>query len=141
MLLFPNAKIYSKYPSFFCITFCFYASHFLAILVKKLWLKNNKLINQLIPKGIRCLINFPPKYLNQLVTCDLNVLNELGKKNWVLIIFIISTIVCRCCNEMQMICSKSESSVSFSFKSTFTDRTNLRLVKAVRRDERFLLQA
>jgi len=42
---------------------------------------------------------------------------------------------------MQMlteICRKSESSLSFSYKSTVTEGTNLRPIKAIRRDERFL---
>jgi len=42
---------------------------------------------------------------------------------------------------MQMItkfCRKSESSLSFSYENTVTVGTNLRLIKAVRRDERFL---
>jgi len=42
---------------------------------------------------------------------------------------------------MQMlteICRKSESSLSFSYKSTVAEGTNLRPIKAIRRDERFL---
>jgi len=42
---------------------------------------------------------------------------------------------------MQMltkICRKSESSLSFSYESTVTEGTNLRPIKAIRRDERFL---
>jgi len=42
---------------------------------------------------------------------------------------------------MQMstkLCRKSESSLSFSCANTVTEGTNLRPVKAVRRDERFL---
>jgi len=36
------------------------------------------------------------------------------------------------------ICRKSESSLSFSYENTVTEGANLRPVKAVRRDERFL---
>jgi len=42
---------------------------------------------------------------------------------------------------MQMLtkfCRMSESSLLFSYENTVTERTNLRPVKAVRRDERFL---
>jgi len=35
-------------------------------------------------------------------------------------------------------CRKSEPSLSFSYENTVTEGTNLRLIKAVRRDERFL---
>jgi len=34
-------------------------------------------------------------------------------------------------------CRKSESSLSFSYESTVTEGTNLRPIKAMRRDERF----
>jgi len=35
-------------------------------------------------------------------------------------------------------CRKSESSLTFSYENTVTEGTNLRPIKAVRRDERFL---
>jgi len=35
-------------------------------------------------------------------------------------------------------CSKSESSLLFSYENTVTEGTNLRPIKAVRRNERFL---
>jgi len=35
-------------------------------------------------------------------------------------------------------CRKIESGVSFSYENTVTAGTNLRLIKAMRRDERFL---
>jgi len=39
---------------------------------------------------------------------------------------------------LKKICRKSESSLSFSYESTVTEGTNLRPIKAMRRDERFL---
>jgi len=39
------------------------------------------------------------------------------------------------------ICRKSELNLSFSFKNTDTQRKNLRPIKAMRRDERFLSSA
>jgi len=36
------------------------------------------------------------------------------------------------------ICWKSESSLSFSYENIITEGTNLRPIKAMRRDERFL---
>jgi len=42
---------------------------------------------------------------------------------------------------LRKICRKSESSLSFSYENIVTEGTNLMPIKAMRRDERFLLPA
>jgi len=51
------------------------------------------------------------------------------------------TIIYRCCNKMQIltkICRKSESRLLFSYENTVTVRTNLRPIKPMRPNDRFL---